>query len=111
MSIVRAILVAFIALALAVPPVAGAKAYAHSPQGLAAATQSDCCPDIDHCDKQGKGGCIGSFGCALKCASVLAVTPAPAGIATPLSPAHTATFGTDTASSRSTHPPSPPPRV
>ena len=59
MSIVRAILIAFIALSVAMPPLAGAKAYAHSPPGLSAAAQSDCCPDMDHCDKQAKGHCAG----------------------------------------------------
>ena len=111
MSIIRAILIAFIALSVAMPPLAGAKAYVHSPQGLSAAAQSDCCPDMDHCDKQTKGDCADLAGCALKCSSLSAVTPMPSGFVLRLSPAHRVIFVTDSASSRSTNPPSPPPRV
>jgi hypothetical protein len=111
MSIIRAILIAFIALSVAMPPLAGAKAYVHSPQGLLAAAQSDCCPDMDHCDKQTKGDCADLAGCALKCSSLSAVTPITSGAVPHPSPVHKAIFTTDSATSRSTNPPSPPPRV
>ena len=111
MSIVRAILIAFIALSVAMPPLAGAKANVHSPAGVSAAAQSDCCPDMAQCDKQAKGHCGGLAGCALKCSSLSAVTPMPSGLPFRLSPAHRVMVVTDSVSSRSTNPPSPPPRV
>jgi hypothetical protein len=107
MSIVRAILIAFIALSVAMPPLAGAKATVHS----SAAAQSDCCPDMAQCDKQAKGQCGGLAGCALKCSTLSAVTPMPSGLPFRLSPAHRVMVVTDGVSSRSTNPPSPPPRV
>ena len=111
MSIARSILVACIALALALPPVAGAKARVHSPNGLSAAAQLDCCPKMKHCDKQTKGDCADFAGCMLKCSSLSAVNPGPSAIALQKSPAHEADLVTDNAVSRSLNPPSPPPRV
>jgi hypothetical protein len=111
MSTVRAILIAFIALSVAMPPLAGAKSYVHSPAGLSAAAQSDCCPDVDRCDKQAKGHCAGLAGCALKCSNLSALTSIPSGFVFRLSPTHRVMFVTDSANSRSTNPPSPPPRV
>jgi hypothetical protein len=111
MSIVRAILIAFIALSVAMPPLAAAKSYVHSPAGLSASAQSDCCPDMDRCGKQGKGHCADLAGCALKCSSLSALTSMPSGFVFGLSPAHRVMFVTDSTNSRSTNPPSPPPRV
>jgi hypothetical protein len=110
MSIVRAILIALIAMSLAMPPLAGANAYGHSPDGVSAAAQSGCCENMDHCDKQTKD-CADLAGCALKCSSLSAVASIPSGIMLRLSSAHKAIFGGDKSSSRSTIPPSPPPRV
>src|SRR3990172_8169311 len=104
MSIVRAIFAAFIALSLALPPVAVAKAHVPSPDGLSVAAQSDCCAKMDHCDKQAKGDCADFAGCTLKCSSFSAVAPTPSEIVRRPSPAHKATLGTDNASSRSLNP-------
>ena len=111
MSIARSILVAFIALALALPPVAGAKARVLLPDGFSAAAQLDCCPKMKQCDKQTKGDCTDFAGCMLKCSSLSAVNPAASAIALHKSPADEADLVTDNAISRSLNPPSPPPRV
>ena len=111
MSIARSILVAFMALALALPPVAGAKAHVPSQDGVSAAAQSDCCPKMNHCGKQTKGDCADFAGCMLKCSSLSAVDPAASAIALHKSPAHEPDLVTDNAISRSLNPPSPPPRV
>ncbi len=109
MSIARSILVAFIALALVLPPVA--RAHVVSPGASATAAQSDCCPKMKHCNKQTKGDCADFAGCMLKCSNLSAVDPAASAIALHKSPAHEADLVTDNAISRSLNPPSPPPRV
>jgi len=111
MRLVRAILIALMALSVAMPPMAMAKAHVPSPDGVLAATQSDCCPKMNHCDKQVQGDCAKLAGCALKCASPSALNLTPSGIALRPSPGHEATLVSDNANSRSPNPPSPPPRV
>jgi hypothetical protein len=111
MSVVRAILLALIALSLALPPVAGAKAFAYSPHGSSVAAQPDCCEKMEHCDKQAKGDCADFAGCALKCSNATAVVLMPSAILLRSSPALKLTLTPDTASSRSLIPPAPPPRV
>jgi hypothetical protein len=111
MRLMRAILIALMALSVAMPPMAIAKADMPSPDGVLAAAQSDCCPKMNHCNKQVQGDCAKLAGCALKCASPAAVNLTSSGIAFRPSPAHEAPLVSDNASSRSLIPPSPPPRV
>jgi len=116
MSIVRAILIAFIALSVAMPQVAmptvaEAKAHVHSPDGSSVAAQSDCCLQMGQCDKHAKDDCAKFAECALKCSSLSAAILTTSGIALSPSPSPKATLLTGNASSRSPNPPSPPPRV
>jgi hypothetical protein len=111
MRIVRAILIALMALSVTMPPLAMAKAHVPSPDGVVAAAQSDCCPKMNHCDKQVQGDCAKLAGCALKCASPSAVNLTPSGIALRPSAAPQASALAGIATTRASTPPSPPPRA
>jgi hypothetical protein len=111
MSIVRAIVVAFIALSVAMLPVAGAMARASLPDMSFSAAQPECCPPGQHCDKQAKGDCGKSSACAFKCSSFSASTVAPSGLAPVPSPEQQSILVAETVRSPSVNPLLPPPRV
>ena len=68
MSTRRPILIALIALAVALLPVAGGMAVA-TPHAAFTAPQADCCPNGKPCEKK-TNGCGSVSGCALKCFSL-----------------------------------------
>jgi hypothetical protein len=110
MSILRTIIVALTALSVAMLPIAAASAGVSSPK-VSVVAPSDCCPPGQHCDKQTKGDCGKSAECTLKCSGVSALHVVPTRVA--LSPASSPRASTLTglATTRSSTPPSPPPRV
>jgi hypothetical protein len=111
MRIVRAALVAFIALSVAALPVAGAEMRVFSPDMSFNAAQPECCPQGQHCEKQAKGDCRKSAACALKCSSFSAATAAPSGLTLVPSPLQQTTLVAEIVRSPSVNPPLPPPRV
>jgi hypothetical protein len=111
MSIVRAILVAFTALSVAMLPVAGAHARALSPDASLSEAQSECCHHGQPCEKPAKDGCAKLAGCELKCSSFSAATLAPSGLTPVLVPSQKSTLVVEWVTSPSHIPPSPPPRV
>jgi hypothetical protein len=111
MSIVRAILVAFTALSVAMLPVGGAELRASSPSTSLIAAQSECCPQGQHCEKPTKGGCAKLAGCEFKCSSFSAATLAPSGLTPVLFPSQKSTLVVEWVTSPPHIPPSPPPRV
>ena len=110
MRIVRAIMVAVTALSVTILPLAGIGALPFAPETSIAAPL-DCCPQAEHCDKQTKGDCGKSAECTLKCAGVSALPLAPTGVALSPSAAPQASALTGIATTRSSTPPSPPPRA
>ena len=107
---VRAVMVALTAFSVAFLPLAGNGAHAFAPE-TSIATPLDCCPHAEHCDKQAKGDCGKSAECTLKCAGVSALPLAPTRVAFSPSAAPQASALTGTATTRSSTPPSPPPRA
>jgi len=111
MSIVRAIVVALMALSLAMLPVAGAMARAVPPGTTLVASQSDCCPQGRLCEKQMSHDCGAMAGCMLKCSSFSASTVAPSGLTLVASPLPQSILVAEIVRSPSVNPPLPPPRV
>jgi hypothetical protein len=111
MSPLRAILVAFIALSVALLPVAGAKALNLSSETSLVSVQSDCCAQGEHCDKQQKGDCTKLAGCGLKCSGFSAAFAGPSGIVLAPSRSQKTALATGAIGSPTYNPPSPPPRV
>ena len=111
MSIVRAVLVAFIAVSVAMLPVAGVMARASLPDMSFNAAQSECCPQGQHCEKQAKGDCGKSAACALKCSGFSASTVAPSGLTLVPSPLQQSILVAEIVRSPSVNPLLPPPRV
>ena len=110
MSIVRTIIVALTAFSVAMLPVAGASAGISSPK-FSIAAPSDCCPPGQHCDKRTKGDCEKFADCMLKCSGVSALPLMPSGVAFSPSASPQAPPTTGIATTLSSNPPSPPPRV
>lgn len=110
MTIVRTIMVALTALSVALLPVAAASAGVSSPQ-VSIAAPSDCCPPGQHCDKQTKGDCAKFAECMLKCSGVSGVPLMPTGVAFIASASPQASPTTGVVTTRSSTPPSPPPRA
>jgi hypothetical protein len=111
MSTFRAVLVAFVALSVAMLPVAGAEFRAFSPDSSFDAAQSDCCPQGQQCDKQAKGECGKLAGCTLKCSSFSASLAALSGVARLPSASQRMALVAQSAIASSQNPPLPPPRV
>jgi hypothetical protein len=112
MSIVRAILVAFVALSVAMLPVAGGLARAMSPETSLSVVQADCCPPGKPCEKtKAPGDCGSMTGCVLKCfnfsvaiVSGVVVKPVPTSAIEPV-------LASLIVDSHPAAPPFPPPRV
>ncbi len=66
MSTRRPILIAVIALAVALLPMAGGMALAMQHDASLTACQADCCPNGKPCEKK-TDGCGSMAGCVLKC--------------------------------------------
>lgn len=111
MCLFRAILVVLISLSVAALPAAGAEIRAHSPHAWFTNTQSDCCPQGEHCQKQAKGECGKFAACALKCSSFFASVVSASGVLHSPSPSEKSVHEAENVTSRSHNPPLPPPRV
>jgi hypothetical protein len=111
MSILRAIMVAFVTLSVAMLPVAGAMARAVPPGTTLVASQSDCCPQGKTCEKQMSHDCGTMAGCALKCFSFSAAVVAPSGVTQTPAALQRSSLVAQIVTSPSVNPPLPPPRV
>jgi hypothetical protein len=110
MGIIRAILVTLVAVSVAMLPVAGTMAQITLQGASHIASQSDCCSQGKPCDKQ-PNKCGDIAGCTLKCAGVSALPLAPTGVAFSPSASTQSSALTGIATTRSSTPPSPPPRA
>jgi hypothetical protein len=111
MSTMRAIVVAFTALSVAMLPIAAANAHMLPTGTSIVSVHSDCCPQEQHCDKQEKGGCAKFADCELKCASFSGVIPMSSGLVSAPSPTQQPTLAVESLRSTAYIPPPPPPRV
>jgi hypothetical protein len=111
MGIVRAVIIALVAISIAGLPVAGAKARIFLPGTSDLAAPSECCPQGQDCDKQAKGDCAKLAACALKCSSFSVSAVAPSGMVQSPSPLLRSIFVAENVRSPSTNPLLPPPRV
>ena len=111
MRLVKAFLVVMISSSVATLPAAGAEIRAHSPHAGLSNTQSDCCPQGEHCRKQANGECGKFAACALKCSAAFAVTLTPSGLTLMPSASEQSVLLSESPTSRSSNPPLPPPRV
>jgi hypothetical protein len=111
MSVFRALVIAILAAALAMPPLAAAEAHAsaarqHSEHSISL----DCCPQGQHCDKSNKGDCGQDAQCAQKCADLATAVLAPSA-ATPFADNQSNGFYAERVALRAAGPSPPPPRT
>jgi hypothetical protein len=111
MNTFRTIIVVFVAMSVAMLPVAGGMVIVKSPDVVLTAAQSDCCAPGKPCEQKGTKDCGSLAACALKCFSFSLALAGPAAV-TPPAPA-LAKFAriAQNLSSASDNPPLPPPRV
>jgi hypothetical protein len=76
MSAGRTILIALIALAVGLLPMAGGMALAMPHDASFAAAPADCCPNGRPCEKK-SDGCGSVAGCVLKCFNLIGAVAAP----------------------------------
>jgi hypothetical protein len=110
MSTRRAILIAVIALAVALLPVAGGMAVAMPHDASSAAAPSDCCPHGNPCEKK-TDGCGSIAGCALKCFNFTGAVPAPVSDSLTPGALEKPALVAQAFRSPTENPPLPPPRV
>jgi hypothetical protein len=111
MSLVRTIVVALVALSVAMLPVAGGMVRAAMSHDISvAASQGDCCPHGNSCEKK-TGDCGSMAGCALKCSNLSGAVKAPFIVAVMPSASERTALIVPGVLSPSDHPPLPPPRV
>lgn len=111
MRLIRATLVALIALSLAALPAVGAEMRDHSPHARLSSAKSDCCAQGEHCQNKAKGECGKFAACVLKCSTVFAATLATSGLAPVLSAPELSLAVSERPISRASNQPLPPPRV
>jgi hypothetical protein len=110
MKIVRAVIVAFTALAIGALPNASASVHAGSSGASLVLTSPDCCPEGRDCDQQ--RNCAKLAGCELKCSSSAWSTPPAETALTRLSHSSQTALPAEALVRNSAHnPPLPPPRV
>jgi len=110
MSIFRAILVSFVALAVAMLPVAGGFVHANAATGVSlSAAPADCCPEGKPCEKA-MHDCGAMAGCMLKCSGVSGAVSAPFAMALTVSANERPPFALQRLLAPSQNPPLPPPR-
>lgn len=116
----RAIFAGLITLSLAALPVGAAELHASMMAGASdtaahvemhAGAHTECCPEMDHCEKQTKNECGHSGACAAKCSLIPATTVAPMDIADRAPVSASGESVVDRLESALEHPPFPPPRV
>jgi hypothetical protein len=110
MSTGRPILIALIALAVALLPMAGGMALAMPHDAFLTASQTDCCPNGQPCEKK-TDGCGSVAGCVLKCFSLTGAITAPVAISLMASALDGPAFALQSFRSPTENPPLPPPRV
>jgi hypothetical protein len=110
MSTRRPILIAVIALAVALLPMAGGMALAMPHDASFAATQADCCPHGKPCEKK-TDGCGSVSGCVLKCFSLTVTIAAPVAVSLTASAQEKPALASQSFHSPAENPPLPPPRV
>jgi hypothetical protein len=111
MSIFRAILVSFVALAVAMLPVAGGFVDANAAAGMSlSAAPADCCPEGQPCEKT-MPDCGSMAGCMLKCPGVSGAVVAPFAMALTVSATERPPFAVQRVLAPSENPALPPPRV
>jgi hypothetical protein len=108
MSTRRPILIALIALAVALLPVAGEMALAHDASFTAA--KADCCPIGKPCEKK-TDGCGSVAGCVLKCCGLTSAIAAPVAVSLTVSALEKPALALQGFRSPAENPPLPPPRV
>jgi len=111
MSHLRAILIAFIAVSVALLPIAAGPAIARSATASIVVTQPDCCDHAQPCKSKNAGGCEQLAGCTLKCGSAAAGILGAASRTLPLPETAKPPFLTRSLFSAPENPPLPPPRV
>ena len=109
MSAGRTILIALIALAVAVLPMAGGIALATHDASFTAAP-ADCCPHGKPCEKK-TDGCGSVAGCVLKCFNLTGAVAAPFAASVMPSTLEKPALVTQAFRSPTQNPPLPPPRV
>ncbi|HEX2447773.1 MAG TPA: hypothetical protein VHK26_06270 [Methyloceanibacter sp.] len=110
MSIFRTILVSFVALAVAMLPLAGGFAAPNAHAVVVSAAPEDCCHDGKPCEES-MPDCGSALGCMLKCSSVSAFGSAPFQFALTVSATERASFAIQRWLARAESPPPPPPRL
>jgi hypothetical protein len=110
MSKGRPILIALIALAVALLPMAGGMAVAMPHDASFTAPQADCCPNGKPCEKK-TDGCGSISGCVLKCFNLTGAIAAPTAVSLTASAAEKPAFALQSFCSPAENPPLPPPRV
>jgi hypothetical protein len=110
MSTRRPILIAVIALAVALLPMAGGMALAMPHDASSTAPQADCCPSGKPCEKK-TDGCGSMAGCVLKCFNLTVAVAAPFAVSLTLSGLEKPSFDLQGFRSPAENPPLPPPRV
>jgi hypothetical protein len=110
MSTRRPILIALIALAVALLPVAGGMAFAMPHDASFGAPQADCCPNGKSCEKK-TDDCGSVAGCALKCFNLTGAVVAPFSAALTPSALEKPSLALQGFRSPAENPPLPPPRV
>ncbi|MCJ7528394.1 MAG: hypothetical protein MUO37_09870 [Methyloceanibacter sp.] len=111
MSIFRTILVSFVALAVAMLPLAGGFGLANAATGVSlGAAPADCCPEGQPCEKP-MHDCGSLAGCMLKCAGVSGAVMAPFTMALTVSATERPPFALQRLLAPSQNPALPPPRV
>jgi hypothetical protein len=109
MSTRRPILIAIIALAVALLPMAGGIALA-TPHASFTAPQADCCPNGKPCEKK-TDGCGSVAGCVLKCFNLTGAVAAHVAAALTPSASEKPELLMQAFPSPAENPPLPPPRV
>jgi hypothetical protein len=110
MSTGRPILIAVIALAVALLPVAGGMAVAMPHDASFTTAPGDCCPNGKPCEKK-TDGCGSMSDCVLKCFSLTAVVVAPVAVGLTPSALEKRALVAQDFRSPAENPPLPPPRV
>ena len=110
MSTGRHILIALIALAVALLPMAGGMALAMPHDASLTAPHSDCCPNGKPCEKK-TDGCGSVAGCVLKCFNLTGAVAAPFADTVTPSTLEKPALVAQAFRSPAENPPLPPPRV
>jgi hypothetical protein len=110
MSTGRHILIALIALAVALLPVAGGMALALPHDASFAAANADCCPNGKPCEKE-TDGCGSVAACVLKCCGLTGAIAAPVAVSLTVSALEKPALALQGFRSPAENPPLPPPRV